>query len=129
MGNCRQTWRRRKVLLPLKNAYGGPAQRRFARAPALDVASDQSDRPQRVLDEVGASIRVLIVDRLRHHRIGLNRLTQEPGMAPTIEGSEFLTWMNLLPPMRKASSPVCGEVQSLSGFEVAEDLLDQSQAR
>ena len=42
-------------LLRLQQAGGGPSERHLGTAPALDVAADLADRPQRILDDVGAS--------------------------------------------------------------------------
>ncbi len=44
-------------LLGFQHAGGGPTQRHLGRAPALDVAADQPDRADGVLDDVGAGER------------------------------------------------------------------------
>ena len=57
---CAQLWELAFRLEPaealggLEHGGGGPAQGHRGVAPALDVAADAPDRPQHVLDDVGA---------------------------------------------------------------------------
>ena len=52
-----QDWELAEGLTRFEHARGGPAQGHLGMAPALDVALDDADGPQRILNDVGAGER------------------------------------------------------------------------